>query len=554
MQPFAQCEAVFRHPFPERYFQIDTLFSDADHDAGLIPRIEACQAEASAHKDQRTRLFLELHRFLVYQNTGVTYTTLARMADSLLVEAVVLADPILVLSIRIRRAWLNMNNSRYTPAFSDYLRIYETLRDMDPGVFKAKNYHLYTIALAFYQFNDYQKAIEIGKAIDLSRMEPWEHTLLTNLLGMCWLREKEHDSARHWFSVARQGLDGQHTLPEVWHGILDGNIGTTWYHQEEYDTAIPLLHSGVEKTTAAEIWDNAAGFNCTLAAIHLARGDMQAAASCLQQARTSAYKAGDDQSLFRLYSVFSQYYRETDNPGHALLSLDSAQIYQARIATDTDYRLKVQAEYTYTHDKFSAEAARLKKETAHQKRIRNYIIGIVFLLLLVALLLYNRQRLRHINRTQQLELQRHKAEEELSQARIQLDAFTRSLREKNVMMEAFSEEIERLHMRHQLTPEHTETLDRLRQSAILTDAHWEEFRVQFEKVHGGFLHRLKMKLPDLSPAETRFMALAKLQLNNKEMGSILGINPDSVRMMRHRLRKKLSLTEEGSLEELIGSV
>ena len=91
-------------------------------------------------------------------------------------------------------------------------------------------------------------------------------------------------------------------------------------------------------------------------------------------------------------------------------------------------------------------------------------------------------------------------------------------------------------------------------SAILTDEHWEEFRGRFEKVHGGYLLRLRTKLPDLSPAETRFMALAKLQLTNKEMSGILGVSPDSIRMMRHRLRRKLNLDEDGSLEEMINSI
>lgn len=50
------------------------------------------------------------------------------------------------------------------------------------------------------------------------------------------------------------------------------------------------------------------------------------------------------------------------------------------------------------------------------------------------------------------------------------------------------------------------------------------------------------------------MALAKLQLTNKEMSGILGVSPDSIRMMRHRLRKKLNLDEDGSLEEMINSI
>jgi DNA-directed RNA polymerase specialized sigma24 family protein len=105
-----------------------------------------------------------------------------------------------------------------------------------------------------------------------------------------------------------------------------------------------------------------------------------------------------------------------------------------------------------------------------------------------------------------------------------------------------------------VTPEQTEALSQLRRSAILTDEDWESFRENFDKVHTGFLIRLKAKIPDLSPAETRFLALAKLQLSNKEMAALLGVTADAMRLTRFRLRKKLNLTEDGSLEELVNSI
>ncbi|MBL7749678.1 MAG: hypothetical protein JNM19_19730, partial [Chitinophagaceae bacterium] len=102
--------------------------------------------------------------------------------------------------------------------------------------------------------------------------------------------------------------------------------------------------------------------------------------------------------------------------------------------------------------------------------------------------------------------------------------------------------------------EDTELLEQLRQSTLLTDEQWIAFRQIFDKVHGGYLIRLKEKLPDLTPAEIRYMALAKLRFNNKEMASALGISQQTVRVTAHRLRKKLSLPEEGSLSELVESI
>ena len=76
----------------------------------------------------------------------------------------------------------------------------------------------------------------------------------------------------------------------------------------------------------------------------------------------------------------------------------------------------------------------------------------------------------------------------------------------------------------------------------------------FDQVHPGFFIRLKEKLNDLTPAETRLLALTKLQLAPKEMAAMLGISYDAIKKSRQRLRKKINLPEEGSLDELVDMI
>ena len=61
-------------------------------------------------------------------------------------------------------------------------------------------------------------------------------------------------------------------------------------------------------------------------------------------------------------------------------------------------------------------------------------------------------------------------------------------------------------------------------------------------------------MPELTPAEIRFMTLAKLNLSTKEMAASLGVSAQSVRVTRHRLLKKINLPEEGSLADLVNSI
>jgi DNA-directed RNA polymerase specialized sigma24 family protein len=50
------------------------------------------------------------------------------------------------------------------------------------------------------------------------------------------------------------------------------------------------------------------------------------------------------------------------------------------------------------------------------------------------------------------------------------------------------------------------------------------------------------------------MALAKLNLSNKDMAAMLGVSADAMRTIRYRLRKKLYLSEEGDIQELINKI
>ncbi|MGB0368709.1 MAG: helix-turn-helix transcriptional regulator, partial [Flavobacteriales bacterium] len=89
---------------------------------------------------------------------------------------------------------------------------------------------------------------------------------------------------------------------------------------------------------------------------------------------------------------------------------------------------------------------------------------------------------------------------------------------------------------------------------ILTTEDWAYFKQLFEKVHVGYLSRLTQKLPDLSPAETRFIALSKLELSSKEMAAVLGVGQAAIRQYRLRLRKRLDVSNQKDLQEFIRQI
>jgi DNA-binding CsgD family transcriptional regulator len=75
--------------------------------------------------------------------------------------------------------------------------------------------------------------------------------------------------------------------------------------------------------------------------------------------------------------------------------------------------------------------------------------------------------------------------------------------------------------------------------------------MHFEKVHHSFFDNLKKKFPDLSQSDLKLCALISLNLSSKDMAELMGISPESVKMARHRLRKKLDLATEENLADFV---
>lgn len=86
------------------------------------------------------------------------------------------------------------------------------------------------------------------------------------------------------------------------------------------------------------------------------------------------------------------------------------------------------------------------------------------------------------------------------------------------------------------------------------DNNWENFSNYFQQVHKDFNSRIKKQYPKISASELRFLSLVKMNLSSKEIASILNISNEGIKKARYRVRKKLQLDPNESLEDLIFSI
>jgi tetratricopeptide (TPR) repeat protein len=80
---------------------------------------------------------------------------------------------------------------------------------------------------------------------------------------------------------------------------------------------------------------------------------------------------------------------------------------------------------------------------------------------------------------------------------------------------------------------------------------WEQFKVHFESIHKSFFATLRENNPALTQPDLQLCAYIKLNMATKEIARLMNIAPESVNTHRYRLRKKLNLPAEETLDGFI---
>lgn len=89
-------------------------------------------------------------------------------------------------------------------------------------------------------------------------------------------------------------------------------------------------------------------------------------------------------------------------------------------------------------------------------------------------------------------------------------------------------------------------LDRLN-----VDKDWSTFQLYFEQVNDGFFRNLSEAFPNLTSGDKRLCALISLNLTTKEIASLIDRSVRGVETAKFRLKKKMQLSPEESLTDIL---
>lgn len=163
----------------------------------------------------------------------------------------------------------------------------------------------------------------------------------------------------------------------------------------------------------------------------------------------------------------------------------------------------------------------------------------------------------HQNELQQNELLEQKLQLKnlaLENAQLQIKSFIDDIENKNQVIKNMSDEFEKLSENtsdERTINDYKNQLDIIVSKAIVSDEKWDSFLKIFNAAYPDYVAKINKRLPNLTPSEMRFITLRKLNLSPRETATALGVQTDSLRLYKHRLRKKYEIQTDEQLAQLL---
>lgn len=416
---------------------------------------------------------------------------------------------------------------------------------------------LFFIGGIYYESGNYEKAEPYLLQIqELRKVTTYLRKQSLNTLAMIHKQKGDTAGALHWFHLTL--AEAQANRDTAWLGITYGNIGSLYFSNGLFEKAYPLLEQGSRFKLRKDLAEDAAADLLLLARIDLLNNNPAKAAARITEARSMVQGSFGLQGRRNLYEALALYYERTGQEIQALQTQRKLMQVKDSLTVSKDRQAYEKIQLRIETERHLNQVSQLEAIAKAETLRRNAVILILFLSLIVLLLLYGRYRLKARNTATILQKEKQIAEEKLQHAQHLLQDFTRNNRQKNELIERFAAELERLKANMTGNPVYEERLqnfEKLVQATILTDEEWRSFRELFDKVHKGFFSRMEEKIPGLSLADTRLLALVKLQLPHTEMARMMGMETKAVEASLLRLRNQIHPGQDGiTIEDLVQAV
>jgi tetratricopeptide (TPR) repeat protein len=347
------------------------------------------------------------------------------------------------------------------------------------------------------------------------------------------------------------------------------NMGEILLHHQDIPQAIAFFEKSRTASRAHKIRYGAAFASLKLGKAYLATREFSKAEHYYQEALAAYKELNMRKKIIEAYGALAALASTLNNFERAFHYRSNQLVYEDSVCEDQKNNLIL--EMNTRAAKISSEKQTLiEKKNAHINELYiTLLVSIITTLIFLGLLYLNHQRLRTAKERSMLvneklllqkELETKKLEEEQLKQKLEFHAKTLTtntlnLIQKNEILEKIKIKAEEIRKSSAVDlPAKLNNLMHTVNFALNLDKDWENFKIHFEQVHNNFFDHLKSKFPDLNSNDLKLCALLKLNLDTKQIATVMDISPESVKVARSRLRKKLQLEQSENLSSFITHV
>ncbi|MCQ6959696.1 tetratricopeptide repeat protein [Mucilaginibacter aquariorum] len=376
---------------------------------------------------------------------------------------------------------------------------------------------------------------------------------IINTIGLTYRNEGQYQTAMAYFNNAFHMAIL--VKDSVWAAIATGNIGSIYFLQKHYNKALPLIQADYSQSLKYDQTLNSAIALLRLIYINLDQGKLKLAGLQLDAADKLLLKTSENVltqrvQYYELKAILSERFKNVEK---AIVYRSISENLRDSVAKRDNITAIERVRLQWIMEKSNEELKNLKKSAQIEDFKQKTIIIVLLLLIVITALIYNRQRLKAKKDKELIISEKLRVDEELKNATLALNGYTERLMQKNILIDEIKTELENVQSKFS-DADIASSLDKMMEVHIMTDDNWAQFKKLFSRVHGTFFYNLRRKYDNLSDTDIRLLALIKLKLNNKEMAGMLGITVDGIKKAKQRLRKKMNLSEDEEIEDIVNDL
>ncbi|QEE48578.1 tetratricopeptide repeat protein [Flavobacterium alkalisoli] len=330
--------------------------------------------------------------------------------------------------------------------------------------------------------------------------------------------------------------------------IAYNNQGQIYRYNDQLDPALKYYKLSLDECLQNEYREGMATAYQNLSTVYALKGDKEQAFYNARKGLAISLKLNSKVRTSEAYYELSRNHERFNRPDSALYYLKKHYEWESEILESNQKEILSRYQAGMGVKVKNLRIENLQHERAIAANRLWFIgIGIFIVLLFVAFFIY-RYLYKLKFKRQQLEKDLYNTQKIIEVKEVELKTYILDLSKKNSIINRLQDENSKEVIREEATEEE---VARLLEQKILTDEDWEKFKVRFNSIYPDFFSRIKDSKINLTEAEIRIMVLMRLELNGKDMANILGISPQSVRVCKMRLKKKLPKECYESVEEFL---